>query len=291
MGPSTRQRLRLSTRSELSFITAGDVSNPAILLLHGFPSSARTFRDVIPKLSQVAYVVAPDLPGFGKSDVSSDVSFSAFGQAISELLDHLAIGPLYIYLHDFGAPVGLHLALQAPTRVRGLIIQNANAHRSGFGPSWAATMAYWSQPTPENEAAATAHLTFDGIRDQYLSGVPPEVAARIPAESWNEDWRVLQLSRRMDTQRALIADYGRYVAHFDAIADYLARWQPPALLLWGRHDVFFDLAEVLSWMQALPRMESHVFDAGHFLLETHAAEAATLMTSFITRTMTHASDD
>ena len=145
-------------------------------------------------------------------------------------------------------------------------------------------VAYWSHPSPENEAAATAHLTFEGTRDQYLAGVPPDVAARIPAESWEEDWRVMSLPGRMDTQRALIADYAHYVARFDAIADYLARWQPPSLMLWGRHDAFFDLAEILSWMRALPRMEAHVLDAGHMLLETHAAAAASLMLDFIRRT-------
>lgn len=281
MQPATRQRIRLSGGTELSCVTAGDASNPAVLLLHGFPSSARTFREVVPELAQVAYVIAPDLPGFGESDVLPTVSFPAFGRAISELLDRLAVGPRFIYLHDFGAPVGFHIAMQAPERVLGLIVQNANAHPTGLGPEWAATQDYWAHPTPENEAAATAHLTFEGTRDQYLAGVPPEVAARIPAEGWEEDWRVMCLPGRMDTQRALIADYAHYDARFDAIADYLARWQPPALMLWGRHDVFFDLAETLSWMRALPRMEAHVFDAGHLMLETHAAAAASLMLDFI----------
>ena len=108
MRPATRQRLRLSGGTELSFITAGEASEPAVLLLHGFPSSARTFRDVLPELSENAYVIAPDLPGFGESDVLPAVSFPALGQAISELLDRLAIGPRYVYLHDFGAPVGFH---------------------------------------------------------------------------------------------------------------------------------------------------------------------------------------
>ncbi len=145
-------------------------------------------------------------------------------------------------------------------------------------------MAYWSHPTPENEAAATAHLTFEGVRNGYLGGMPPVVAERIPAEIWEEDWRVMQLPGRMETQRALVADYGNYVARFDAIAQYLARWQPASLMVWARHDPFFDLAEVLSWMRALPRMEAHVLDAGHKLLETHAAEAASLMLDFIRRT-------
>src|SRR5687767_953173 len=138
---ATRQRLRLSGGTELSFITAGEALKPAVLLLHGFPSSAQTFREVVPELSQATYVIAPDLPGFGESDVLPKVSFSAFGQAISELLDRLNIGPRYIYLHDFGAPVGFHIAMQAPERVLGLIVQNANAHRTGLGPQWDATQA------------------------------------------------------------------------------------------------------------------------------------------------------
>ncbi|WP_119272277.1 alpha/beta fold hydrolase [Taklimakanibacter deserti] len=282
--PATRQRMRLSGGTELSFITAGKASRPALLLLHGFPNSARGFREVVPELSRAAYVIAPDLPGFGESDVLPEVSFAAFGQAIAELLDRLAIGPLYLYVHDWGAPVAFHIAMQAPEKVLGLIIQNANAHRTGFGPAWAGTLAYWSDPSPENEAEATAFLTFDGVRDQYLLDVPPDVTARIPAQRWEEDWRVMQLPGRMDTQRALLADYGHYAARFDAIAEYLARRQPPSLMLWGRHDAFFDIAETLSWMRDLPRMESHIFDAGHLLLETHAGQAASLMLDFIKRT-------
>ena len=281
MSSENRQRIRLLGGTELSFVTAGAASDPPVLLLHGFPSSARTFRNVIPTLSRTARVIAPDLPGFGESDVLPAPSFDAFGEAISELLDRLSIGPRYIYLHDFGAPVGLHIAMKAPEKVLGLIIQNANAHETGTGPQWAATKAYWADPSPENEAEATAHLTFEGTRDQYTASVPDDVAARMSAESWEEDWRVMQLAGRMNTQRALIADYGNYVARFDAVADYLARRQPAALMVWGRHDSFFDLAETLSWMQALPRMESHILDGAHFLLETHADEAAALMVDFI----------
>jgi pimeloyl-ACP methyl ester carboxylesterase len=290
MRSATRRRLRLSGGTELSFITAGDASKPALLLLHGFPGSADYFREVVPKLSQAGYVIAPDLPGFGESDVLPAPSFPAFGQAISELLQRLAIGPRYIYLHDFGAPAGFHIAMQAPEQVLGLIVQNANAHRTGLGSQWDPVMAYWSHPNPENEAAATAHLTFEGVRNGYLGGMPPDVAARIPAETWEEDWRVMQLPGRMKTQRALVKDYGNYVARFDEIAQYLARWEPPALMVWARHDPFFDLAEILSWMRALPRMEAHVLDAGHKLLETHAAAAAPLMLDFIRHTQRRAKD-
>jgi pimeloyl-ACP methyl ester carboxylesterase len=279
-----QQRLRLSGGTELAVLTAGDPLNPALLLLHGFPSSARTFREIIPVLAEMAHVIAPDLPGFGQSDALPSASFAALSDAISEMLDQFSIGPRYVYLHDYGAPVGLDIAMNAPDLVLGLIIQNANAHRTGFGPGWKDTLAYYSQPTPENEAAATAHLTFEGVRDQYIAGVPPEVAARISPEVWEEDWRVMCLPGRMDTQRALIVDYANHVSRFDAIADYLSTRQPPGLMVWGRHDAFFDIAETLSWMQALPRMEAHVLDGGHFLLETHAAPAAALMAEFIERT-------
>jgi pimeloyl-ACP methyl ester carboxylesterase len=267
----------------MSFVTAGDAASPALLLLHGFPNSSRMFREVIPALSQVAYVIAPDLPGFGESHVLPEPSFDAFAAAVAGLLEHLDVGSRHIYLHDFGAPVGLRIAMQAPEKVLGLIIQNANAHASGLGPAWAATQAYWTDPSPRHEAAATAHLTLQGTRDQYLANVPPQVTGRISPERWEEDWRVMNLPGRMDTQRALIKDYGQHVGRYGAIASYLERWQPPGLLLWGRHDAFFDLAEVESWMRDLPRMEAHVFDAGHLLLETHAAQAAPLMCSFLAR--------
>lgn len=139
--PTSRQ-LRLSGGTDLSFVTAGDASKPALLLLHGFPSSSRAFASVIPGLARVAHVIAPDLPGYGEPALLPVPSFDAFGAAIQELLDHLAIGPRVIYLHDWGAPVGLDIAMRAPQQVRGLIIQNANAHRKGFGPLWQTTFDY-----------------------------------------------------------------------------------------------------------------------------------------------------
>jgi pimeloyl-ACP methyl ester carboxylesterase len=185
--------------------------------------------------------------------------------------------------------VGLQIAMQAPEQVLGLIVQNANAHRSGWGPGWAATQAYWSHPDAQNEAAATAHLTLEGTRDTYVSGLPPDVAERIAAAHWEEDWQLMNLPGHMETQRSLIADYGNYADRFDDIARYLHQRQPPALMVWGRHDIYFELAEVLSWMQALPRMEAHILDGGHLLLETHAAEAVSLMLEFIRRTQRGAS--
>lgn len=277
------QKVRLSSGGELAVRTAGDASKPALVLLHGFPSASHTFRDVIGPLSGSVYVVAADLPGFGASDLPPEPTFDALARSIEELLAHLNVNRRFLYVHDFGAPVALDLAMKAPELVEGLIIQNANAHRTGFGPTWKATLDFWAEPTAENMQAATTHLTFEGTRDQYIAGVPPEVAATVDPAGWIEDWRVMCLAGRIDLHKGLVADYGRYADRFDDVADYLADHQPPALLLWGRHDVFFDLAEVHSWMLDLPRMEAHIFDAGHLMLETHAPQAAELMLKFVDR--------
>jgi len=263
---------------------AGHRANPALLLIHGFPSSSATFRDVIEPLSRHCFVIAPDLPGFGASAPIEAPSFLAFADRVDGLLDHLGVGRFHLYLHDFGAAVGLHLATRAPERIRGLVVQNANAHESGLGPAWNATRAWWADPTPSTETAATAHLTFEGTRDQYTAGVPPDIAARIDPRRWEEDWRVMSLPGRLALQRSLALDYRSHVARFGEIARCLARWQPPALMLWGRHDAFFEIDETVSWMKALPRMEAHVLDGPHFLLETHAAECAAWMAGFIART-------
>ncbi|WP_207515394.1 alpha/beta fold hydrolase [Longitalea luteola] len=276
-----RITVKTSFGTDLSVIVAGEKQRPAVLLIHGFPNSANGFRDVIPVLAQSAYVIAPDMPAYGQSEKLPVSTFDAYTTVFSELLDHLEVRSLFIYLHDFGAVPGIRLAMKAPERVLGLIIQNANAHRTGFGPLWKDTLEYWSHPNPQNEAAAMMHLTLQGMRDQYVAGVPEDVAKKIAPALWEEDWRVMSLPGHLDVQRKLITDYATHAAQFDAIGDYLRTHQPPALLLWGRHDAFFHIAETVSWMEDLPRMEAHIFDAGHLMLETHAAPAATLIKNFI----------
>jgi pimeloyl-ACP methyl ester carboxylesterase len=268
---------------EIAVRLAGDRERPALLLIHGFPSSSESFRKVIEPLAQDCFVIAPDLPGFGGSEPIEQPSFSRFADSIEDLLALLGVESFHLYLHDFGAAVGLYLATRSPDRIRSLIIQNANAHESGMGPQWSATRTYWKDPTPENEAVATAHLTFDGVRAQYIGDVPLEIAQRIDPRLWEEDWRVMLLPGRIEMQRELVLDYCCHVARFDEIANYLERWQPPALMLWGRHDIFFDLDETLSWMRVLPRMEAHILDGPHFLLETHPTECAALISAFIRR--------
>jgi pimeloyl-ACP methyl ester carboxylesterase len=269
--------------AEMAVRLAGDREKPALLLIHGLPNSSGYFRGVIDTLARDCFVIAPDLPGFGGSEPLEQPSFSRFADLIDRLLARLGTKSFHLYLHDFGAAVGLYLATRAARRISSLIIQNANAHESGMGPQWSPVRAYWNDPTPEREAEVTAFLTFEGTRHQYVGGVPRDVAERIDPRLWEEDWRIMSLPGRLETHRALVLDNRTHVTRFGEIANYLARWQPPALMLWGRHDIFFELAETLSWMQALPRMEAHILDGPHLLLETHPAECAVLMSAFVKR--------
>lgn len=269
--------------TEMAVRLAGDREKPALLLMHGLPNSSNYFREVIGPLSRDCFVIAPDLPGFGGSEPVKEPSFSRFADVIEGLLSRLGTESFHLYVHDFGANVALHLATRAPRRIRSLIIQNANAHESGMGPQWVPVRAYWADPTPEREAEATAFLTFEGTRHQYVGGVPEDIAKRIDPRLWEEDWRIMSLPGRLDTHRALVLDNRTHVARFGDIANYLARWQPAALMLWGRHDIFFELEETLSWMKALPRMEAHILDGPHLLLETNSAECAALMSAFVRR--------
>lgn len=267
----------------LATALAGDPASPAIVLIHGFPSSSAMFRRVLAPLAEHCFVVAPDLPGFGASEPIDEPTFAAYADIVEQLLDEIGVEAMHLYLHDFGAAVGFYLATRTPRRIRSLIVQNANAHESGMGTGWEATRRYWAEPTPERAAAATAHLTYEGTRDQYVAGAPAEIARRIDPQRWEEDWQVMSLPGRLDTQRALVLDYRNHYARFPEIARYLADAQPAALMLWGRHDVFFAIDETLDWIKAVPRMEAHILDGPHFLLETHPDECAELMCRFLLR--------
>ncbi|MGY3515660.1 alpha/beta fold hydrolase [Micromonospora sp. PTRAS2] len=270
---------------EVFFREAGHPGQPAVLLLHGFPSSSHSFREVMPTLADVAYVIAPDLPGFGMSSSPTveeyDYTFENLSRTIGSLLDQLGVGRFFVYLHDFGAPVGYHLATRAPDRVRGLVVQSGNAHEDGLGRQWDGARAYWADPTDDRRAELPDWLTFAGTRDQYVAGLPERLRTLHAPESWHLDWERMGRPGNLDAQFALFGDYANHRARFGEIAAYHRDHQPPALVLWGRHDAYFDVDEVLAYHRALDRMDAHVYDAGHFLLETHAAECATLMRSFV----------
>ena len=270
---------------EVFFREAGRPGQSAVLLLHGFPSSSHTFREVMPTLADVAYVIAPDLPGFGMSTSPSigeyDYTFENLSWAIENLLDQLGVERFFVYLHDFGAPVGYHLATRAPNRIRGLIVQNGNAHEDGLGEQWDSAKAYWADPSDARRAELPDWLNFAGTRDQYLAGLPEYLRVLVAPESWHLDWERMSRPGNIDAQFALFSDYANHVARFGELAEYHRVHQPPALVLWGRRDAYFDIDEVLAYHRALDRIDAHIYDGGHLLLETHAAECAELMRGFV----------
>ncbi|MFI0420710.1 alpha/beta fold hydrolase [Spongiactinospora sp. 9N601] len=271
---------------EIFYREAGTADRPCLLLLHGFPSSSHTFRHVLAPLAEVGRVIAPDLPGFGFSAApgvdSYDYTFAGLADTVGAFLDRIGVREFFVYLHDFGAPVGYHLATRHPERILGLIVQNGNAHEEGLGAQWDSARAYWADPSPANRARLPEWLDFEGTRAQYLSGLPERLRVLHPPETWHLDWARMSRPGDIEAQFRLFCDYAQHVARFGELADYHRTHRPPCLLLWGRHDAFFDLAEIMAYARALDRIEMHVYDGGHFLLETHAQECAALMASFIT---------
>lgn len=264
---------------------AGDPDRPGILLLHGFPSSSHMYRHVIEPLAETAYVVAPDLPGFGFSSAPSadeyDYTFENLADTIEAFTAALGLDRFFLFVNDFGAPVGYHLATKRPDRIRGLIVQNGNAHDEGLGPQWDAPKAFWANATDENRAKLPEWLNFEGTRDQYIGDIPERLKLLYPPECWHLDWERMARPGNTDIQFEIFKDYQSHVARFPAIQAYHREHQPPSLLLWGRHDSFFDLEEIMAYSRDLDVLEIHVFESGHFLLETHHRECAALVTRFI----------
>lgn len=270
---------------EIFYREAGAADSPCVLLLHGFPSSSHLFRNVLSPLAEVAHVVAPDLPGFGFSAAPTvdeyEYTFANLADTMEAFLEQVGVEKFFVYLHDFGAPVGYHLATRHPERVLGLIVQNGSAHDDGMGSQWDAARAYWAEPTEANRARLPEWLNFEGVRDEYLSGLPERVDALHPPESWHLDWERISRPGILEAQFELFRDYANHVARFDELADYHRTHQPPCLVLWGRHDAYFDLAEIMGYARVLDRLEMHVYDAGHMLLETDWPECAAVMRAFV----------
>lgn len=280
----TRHLYRKLAGLRVHFREAGTPSSTAVVLLHGAPSSSFYFRAVLPVLGEHAYVVAPDIPGFGFSDAPGledyEYTYEGLSRVIEALLDDLGVERYVLFVTDYSTPVGYFMATRHPERVLGLVVQNGNAHEAGLNEGWDSARRFWAEPTEENRAALPEWLTFEGTRDTYLGGLPDEVAELHPPESWHLDWERLSRPGNTEVYFQFFYDYRNHVARFGEIADYHAEHQPPCMVLWGRHDPAFDIAEVLAYDQALASFEAHIYDAGHFLLETHAAEVADLLVTF-----------
>jgi len=264
---------------------AGAPDAPVVLLLHGFPSSSHMFRDLIPALASDFRVIAPDLPGFGRTIApvrgDFDYTFDRLAKVIEGFVDALALSRFSLYVFDYGAPVGLRMALAHPERIRALVTQNGNAYLDGLSDGWGPWQRYWREPTEAHREACRASLSTAAIRDgQYLHGTDTSL---VSPDGYTLDLAYLARPGADEIQLDLVLDYRSNVAMYPAFQAYFREHQPPCLVAWGRNDLAFVPSGATAYLQDLPLAEVHLLDTGHFALETHAAEIGVLMRDFLHR--------
>ena len=268
---------------------AGPKTGPTVLLLHGFPTSSHMFRDLIPLLADNYHVIAPDLPGFGFSDAPSREQFRYTFEHLAKTIDSFtqAIGleRYAIYVFDYGAPVGLRLALANPDRITAIISQNGNAYEEGLSQGWNPIQKYWSEPTAENRAALRNFLTPDATKWQYLHGVPDETL--VAPEAYELDSALLARVGNDEIQLDLFLDYASNVALYPKFQQYFRTKRPPFLAVWGKNDPFFLPSGAEAFRRDNPDAEVHFYDTGHFALETHHREIAGVIRDFLNRRLKH----
>ena len=264
---------------------AGDAKAPALLLLHGFPTSSHMFRNLIPLLSDHYHVIAPDLPGFGYTDApdgtSFEYTFDRLAEVIEAFTDTLRVQRFALYVFDYGAPVGFRLALRNPERITAIVSQNGNAYVEGLSEGWNPIQKYWAQPTLEHRAALRDFLRPEATRWQYTHGVAdPSLLA---PEAWTLDGVQLALPGHDEIQLDLFLDYASNVALYPKFQAYFRAHQPPLLAVWGKNDPFFVPSGAEAYRRDLPKAEVRFYDTGHFALETHVEEIAGEIRGFLNR--------
>ncbi len=262
---------------------AGNSKSPAVLLLHGFPTSSHMFRNLIPQLAGDHRVIAPDLPGFGFSDAPPRASFKYTFDNLAKVIDafteQLGLKRFAIYIFDYGAPVGLRLALRHPERISAIISQNGNAYEEGLSDGWNPIQKYWKDPGPANRAALRDFLKPETTRWQYTHGVAD--SSLVAPESYVLDSALLARPGNDEIQLDLFLDYASNVALYPKFQEYFRRAHPPLLAVWGRNDPFFLPPGANAFSRDNPNAEIHFYDTGHFALETHAEEIGTEIQKFL----------
>jgi len=271
--------------NRLFYREAGPETAPAILLLHGFPTSSHMFRNLIPALTDRYHVVAPDLPGFGFSDAPNRkqfrYTFENLTKAIDSFTESIGLERFAIYVFDYGAPVGFRLALARPERINAIISQNGNAYVEGLSQGWNPIQKYWKEPTPENRAALRDFLKPEATRWQYVHGVQDE--SQVAPESYELDSALLARPGNDEIQLDLFLDYASNVALYPKFQEYLRIKKPPLLAVWGKNDPFFLPLGAEMFKRDNPNAEVHFYDTGHFALETHHQEIAGAIRDFLGR--------
>ena len=269
----------------VSYREAGEPKNPAVLLLHGFPTSSHMFRDLIPLLADHYHVVAPDLPGFGNT-VSPprsrfDYTFDNLARVIGGLVESIGLNRYALYIFDYGAPVGLRLAVKHPDRISAIVSQNGNAYEEGLSDGWNPIRAYWQDASPSNREALRAFLAPESTVWQYTHGVPDPTA--VSPDGYSLDNFYLARHEIAEVQLDLFGDYKSNLALYPTFQKYFRTYKPPLLAIWGKNDPFFLPQGAEAYRRDIPAAEVRLLDTGHFALETHSAEIGAAMREFLGR--------
>ena len=261
---------------------AGAPDAPKLLLLHGFPSAGHMFRDLIPPLADRFHLVAPDLPGFGNSDMPDrGCTFDRIAETIDRLTEIVRFDRYAVYVFDYGAPTGLRLAVKHPERITAIISQNGNAYEEGLSEGWSPIKAYWEDASPANRQALRAFLAPETTVWQYTHGVPDPSA--VSPDGYSLDNFYLARPGADELQLDLFGDYKSNVALYPTFQTYFRTYQPPFLAVWGKNDPFFLPQGAEAFKRDIPGAVVRFFDTGHFALETHAAEIAAAIRDFLAR--------
>ena len=265
---------------------AGGASAPVVLLLHGFPTSSHMYRDLIPQLAVDYRVLAPDLPGFGSTKAPPRgvyaYTFDNLYKSVQSFVDVLRIERFAVMVFDYGAPVGFRLAAANPDRIWAVITQNGNAYEEGLQEdTWAPIRAYWQKPSTANREALRPFLTSEITHFQYTHGVPAEKLDLVSPDAIAHDQAILD--RDPELQLDLFGDYDSNVALYPTWQEYLRMQKPPVLAVWGNGDPFFRPAGAWAFRKDVPDAEIHLFDTGHFALETDGPAIAVLIRDFLAR--------
>jgi pimeloyl-ACP methyl ester carboxylesterase len=262
---------------------AGAPGSPKLLLLHGFPTSSHMFRDLIPLLANDFHLIAPDLPGFGRSDMPDhkefDYTFDSIAAVIDRFTDVVGFDRYAVYIFDYGAPTGLRLAVAHPDRITAIVSQNGNAYVEGLSEGWNPVRAYWADPSAANRDALRTMLAPEATRFQYTHGVPDE--SLVSPDGIALDDHYLARAGADQVQLDLMLDYRNNVARYPQFQEYLRTHTPPFLAVWGANDPFFLPAGAEAFRRDLPDARIELLDTGHFALETHAAEIAAAIRGFL----------
>jgi pimeloyl-ACP methyl ester carboxylesterase len=264
---------------------AGRKDAPTILLLHGLPSSSRMFQPLLTRLAENYHLVAPDYPGFGHSDWPDpkqfDYTFDHIASVIDNFTQALGLSHYTLYMQDYGGPVGFRMALAHPEQVQALIVQDAVAHDEGLGANWATRRAFWLDRPAHEEALRKNLLSLATTKTRHI-GDDPKIELYDP-DLWTDEYAFLNAPGQAQIQSDLFYDYRTNVDAYPKWQAWLQKTQPRLLVLWGKHDLSFDLGEPERYRRDVPKAEVHLLDAGHFALDTKADEIAALVGEFTTK--------